>query len=60
MTEPTPTPKAGSRTGVKALKDYFGYKSGQTLKEFAAEVKALSDESFQQLKIGIENGSLTY
>jgi hypothetical protein len=48
------------RTGVKVLKDYFGYKPNEGLKEFAAETQALTDEDFEQLKGGIENGSLTY
>jgi hypothetical protein len=48
------------RVGVKVLKDFFGYKPNEGLREFAAEAMALSDEDFEQLKTGIENGSLTY
>lgn len=31
-------------TFTKACKDYFGYKSGQNLTDFMAEIKALSPE----------------
>ena len=48
------------RTGIKSLRDFFGYKPNEGLKEFAAEVKTLTDEDFEQLKRGIEDGSLTY
>jgi hypothetical protein len=33
-----------------ALKDYFGYKPGQTLGEFMAECKALTDSDKAWLK----------
>lgn len=29
---------------VSAMKEYFGFLPGQTLKEFGAELKALSDD----------------
>ncbi len=29
---------------VLACKDYFGFKEGQTMMEFAAELKALTDQ----------------
>jgi hypothetical protein len=32
-----------------AMKKFFGYKPGQTLKEFSAEVKDLSIESQQEI-----------
>ena len=37
---------------VKALLDYFGKKDGQTTAEFAAEIKALSDEERIELARG--------
>jgi hypothetical protein len=48
------------RVGVKALKDFFGYRPNEGLREFAAEVKALTDEDFEQLRQGIEDETLTY
>jgi hypothetical protein len=36
-------------TNMIALKKFFGFKPGQTLKEFAAEVRELSPESQQEL-----------
>lgn len=55
-----PTTEKVVRVGVADLKKYFGLKPGETLKEFAAESKALTDEDFCQLRDGIQNGSLTY
>lgn len=49
-----------ARKGVKILKDFFGYKDDQTLKQFADEVKLLPDEDFYEIVGGIEDGSLTY
>lgn len=37
------------KTFMAAAKEYFGYKDGQGLKEFAAEVKQLSHESKMEL-----------
>lgn len=48
------------RAGVSHLKSFFGLKPGQTLMEFAAEVKRLTDEDFAALRDGIVDGSLTY
>lgn len=48
------------RTGIAALKKFFGTRDGQSLSEFAAEVKELTDEDFEQLRDGINDGSLTY
>lgn len=45
---------------VKTLKEYFGYKPGEGLSEFGAEIKALSDKDKEQLVTGIEDGSMTY
>lgn len=57
MTAPTnPT----GRTGITTLKKFFGFKPGQSLKDFAAEVKALDDKSFEQLRNGIEDGTFDY
>lgn len=47
-------------TNVKALRSYFGQKEGQTLTQFAAELKELSDTEKQQLADGIRDESLTY
>lgn len=32
-----------SMSSIMVLKEYFGYRPGEGLKDFAAEVKALSD-----------------
>lgn len=48
------------RKGIASLKKFFGTKEGQSLQEFAAEVKELDDKSFEQLRDGIEDGTLTY
>lgn len=48
------------RKGVAVLKKFFELKNGQTLQEFAAETKELDDKSFEQLRDGIEDGTLTY
>lgn len=48
------------RKGITVLKKFFETKDGQSLQEFAAEVKELDDESFEQLRSGIEDGTLTY
>jgi len=45
---------------IKAVADYFGRKTGQTLKDWTEEWKALSDEAKEQIKEGIGNGTLTY
>lgn len=36
-------------SGVMILKEFFGYKPGQTLKDFNEELKALSPEEKQAL-----------
>lgn len=39
------------RTETAVLKEYFGLKDGQTLSEFAAEVKQLSTESKHEMAV---------
>ncbi|WP_188188925.1 hypothetical protein [Nonomuraea sp. SYSU D8015] len=48
------------RKGVSSLKKYFDLKPGQKLAEFAEETRQLTDKDFEQIKSGIENGSLNY
>lgn len=48
------------KTGAALLKEYFGYRAGQKLTDFAAELKSLSPEEKAQLETGIRNGTLTY
>ena len=48
------------RSGISTLKKFFDLMPGQTLRDFANEVKELSDDEFETLKAGIEDGSLTY
>lgn len=45
---------------TKVIKEFFGYKEGQGLREFAEEFKALSEQDKAQLAEGITNGTLTY
>ena len=42
------------------LKNYFGAKVGEGLKEFVVELKKLTDEDKAQLVQGISDPSLTY
>lgn len=55
-----------AKSPMMVIKEYFGYKrdelSGhtQTLQEFAAEVKCLTEEEKNALATGISNGSFTY
>jgi len=39
---------------------YFGKLPGQSISQFAAEIKALTDDDVRDLRTGIENGSLSY
>lgn len=39
---------------------YFGRKPQQSIGEFGAELKALTDDDIAQLRTGIENGTETY
>ena len=45
---------------VKVLKEFFGLKPDQTLKDFAAELKELTSEDKEQLVQGIENETYDY
>jgi len=53
-------------SGIKAVADYFTKGEdgktleGDSLSKFGAEWKELSDTDKEQLKQGIENGTLTY
>lgn len=47
-------------SAASIIKDFFGYLPGQKLSDFAAELKALSDEDKSQLVGGIQDGTLTY
>jgi hypothetical protein len=46
--------------GIKTLSEYFGRQPGQSLKEFGAEIQALTLDDKVQLVGGIRDGSLTY
>jgi len=39
---------------MAAMKDFFGFNNGQTLSQFAAECKALSEEDKAYFKAGLE------
>lgn len=45
---------------VKILKDYFGVREGQKLKDFADELKELTDEDKAQLVAGIQDETYDY
>ncbi len=45
---------------IKDVKDFFGMKPGQSLKEFAEEWKAMDDASKEQIRQGLGDGTLTY
>jgi len=55
-----PAQAGPKRTGATVLKQYFGLKHQQPVREFVAELKALPDADFFALRDGIANGSLTY
>jgi hypothetical protein len=44
--------KKEEMTPLKVLKTYFGYRSGEGIKEFAQELKALSTEEKHELAVG--------
>jgi hypothetical protein len=48
------------KTSVKVLRDFFGYRDGDSLRDFGEELKKLSFEDKEQLTKGIIEGSLTY
>lgn len=58
MTETTNVAKSTPAT-LKTVTEYFR-RSGETLKGFTEEWKALSDTDKEQLKQGIGDGTLTY
>jgi hypothetical protein len=45
---------------IKAIKEFFGLRPGDTLKSFTAEWASLSDQDKEQIREGIGNGTLTY
>lgn len=47
-------------TNVQAINKFFGKKEGESMADFMAEMKALTDQDKQQLGDGIRDGSLTY
>lgn len=52
--------KKDGPSDIKLLKDYFGTREGDTIREFAVEIKALTEKDKRQLVGGIKDGSLTY
>lgn len=48
------------QTTTKLIKEFFGIKEGEVLKDFVVEFKKLTPEDKEQLAEGIRNGSLTY
>jgi len=38
-----------AKTGIMALKEFFGYRPGDTMKEFKAEIDALSADERAEL-----------
>lgn len=49
----------GAQATLKQVADYFRL-PGQTLKAFTEEWKALDDESKEQIKSGLGNGTFNY
>ena len=45
---------------AKTLKDFFEIKKGETLRDFAQELKNLTAEDKEQLAAGIENETFDY
>lgn len=56
MSEDEQKPRAGAAKIIK----YMGKRPGQGLAEMAEELKELTDLDIEQLRTGIENGTLTY
>ncbi len=54
------TEKPKSPATAKTLKDFFGLRPGEGLKDFAAELKALTPEDKEQLVLGIRDESYNY
>jgi hypothetical protein len=59
MTETTAAVKTVPAT-IKAIKEFFGLRPGDTLKSFTAEWASLTDTDKEHIRTGIGNGSLTY
>jgi len=57
MADATIAPKTTAT--LKQVADYFR-KSGETLKGFTEEWKALSDADKDEIRLGLGNGTLTY
>lgn len=55
MTEKTPRQRL-----ISLAAKFFGKKNDQSLQEFGAELKELSDKDCEELCAGLENGTLTY
>ena len=51
----------GSKTFsfLAAMKDFFGMQPGQSLKDFGAELKKLTDEDRAEFKAGLEANGYT-
>lgn len=47
-------------SNLKIIKEFFGFKEGQTMTQFGNEYKELSDEDKEQLARGIEDETLDY
>ena len=47
-------------SAASVLKKFFGLKDGQTLSDFAGELKQLTDEDKEQLVQGITDESFSY
>ncbi len=54
------TEKQQKPSAAKVLKEFFGVREGQGLREFAGELKALSPEDKAQLVDGILDESYNY
>jgi len=52
--------KGSIEGGIVELQKYFGRRDGQSLQEFGAELKALTDDDKVQLVGGIRDGSFDY
>lgn len=53
-------PEEEKKTGIAGIYKFFGPRPGQSIKDFADEFKMLTVEDKNQLREGIDNGSLTY
>lgn len=56
MTTTATKPKSDMLT----IKEFFGTREGETLQDFAKEIRALSDQDKAQLAEGIRNETFTY